>query len=718
MTETMSSSHDVMSESGSSVAPLLPRASVDSQAWSHRASFDSGHIRPVGTRFLSRPARASQSLDLDGRSLSTSTLDREQKALLLRRNRKLEQVLGESLQESEVGQFVVEPSVGGTTVLTRVMDEWPEARGPEWARDDCVPQITETAYETATGLQRKQSKVKRSITALRTLRPSPDVQVYVSRETSVTETVAPAHTHTPTINRDGPKGPSPSPGSPALSSPPPTPFQTREAAVRARRRAQLAKLQRILGSPISPRLLLAPDLDEVPTCAIVGTSSEASFGSQQKTHIRERVKSFVIPSPVYSMSETERRLARKRASKLEHLFGDTPPPEMYLPIVMPLEPSPDLSKVHEPEGASDPWTGTGFALAAGNDREVVKNTMFISTSPAAAAKPSPEDTYEGYKHSLHGLMHLLENDPAELGRIIDQLEPQPRDLLQCDAADHVPARPTSFSQTAPSGLLRRSSAPPIPLFSPRRPNRAGGVAHGVFVDGRHYMPQQPPSSPVQPVSRSEAPRPSLQFHRTRSDPFSEYLRSHSADLHRGIPEYANRSVPDEDVWSATGTLRRGAVTRKLSRFFSRSRTPSRLTILQNGSNAAFVPVVANSTPPASLHAAVPANAAETENASASGTLRKEDRRGRKFSMLFNTKVSRGRTTAPMQQRSDPSYVRRQTLDGILCEMRSSIAVDMSSGHIRPSDARMLLEMLQALSRIRANTPWAQVVAPEHSWIGA
>lgn len=83
----------------------------------------------------------------------------EQRALLMRRARKIEQVFGEPLGEMQVKQHVIEPTHAPPTVLTKVTEEWPSSpssseRGrsgsgegerikvPEYDRQDCNPQRT------------------------------------------------------------------------------------------------------------------------------------------------------------------------------------------------------------------------------------------------------------------------------------------------------------------------------------------------------------------------------------------------------------------------------------------------------------------------------------------------------------------------------------------------------------------------------------------------
>lgn len=771
LTDSPSLDTDFVSESGLSIAPLLPRASADSQASQARASSDCGHAQPIllpnpqnvsGPRAPPRAkprVRISHSVDSYA-SLSTSTMEHQQKALLIRRNRKLGQMLGVSLPEADVGQYVVEPSMASTTVLTRVDDAWPDLRGPEWSRDDCLPQLAEhpeSPEAQSDGKPRRtKSKLRRPIEGVRA--PA-DLQVYVSRETSVTETVAPASHQT---------------GDSAASTPPSTPFQTREEAVRARRRAQLAKLQRILGSPISPRLVLAPE-DDVPTCGVVRTPSETSLSSPRRASVllRERVKSFVIPSPIYAMSETERRLARKRASKLEHLFGDAPPTEMIFPG-RPEAPH-ALNRIHEADGGTVGLPGLDGKIDGFEGR------MFISTSPAAAAHHTPEETFEGYRHSLLGIMHLIETDQGRLGAIIDQLEPQLYNLhvqssLALHMRQHGPNARGAVTNTPPGrGLARRSSAPPRPNFA-RHPDsnsarngEANGAAstngtignasgHGHTPSGSvHFRPNgargqgHTPHASVSSAQRADADtRPSMQSQRSVSgDPFSEYLRSQGGlrpeDVHvrqgstatnstvraggssatASASGHVAASVPGHgsgDPPRAAGAPRGGASPygpggspRKLSGFFGKPKTPTapRHPLSNDAKNGSALnlaqPVASALNLPRPAHddgredtAAVPENAM----APGSGAARK---RGRKFSKLFSGGGGK-REPQPQPQvlRPNPFYVRRQTLDGVLAELRRSFLLDLENGRLRPADAHALHDMLELLNSLRANSPWAEL----------
>lgn len=749
-----------MSESGLSIAPLLPRSSADSQA-RPSVSFDSERTRPI---LLPNPkevvrlpqvhhlpprskprVRISQSVD--GHSLSTSTLEQQQKALLIRRNRKLGQVLGVSLPESDVGQYVVEPSVASTTVLTKVEAAWPENRGPEWSQDDCVPHLADDEDRGDRMPRRTKSKLRRPV---ETVKLPENLQVYVSRETSVTETVAPASQSNPLDS--------------APSSPPTTPHQTREEAIRARRRAQLAKLQRILGSPISPRLVLAPE-DDVPTCGPVRSPSETSLGSP-RLPLRERVKSFVIPSPIYAMSETERRLARKRASKLEHLFGDAPPTEMIFPPA-----KHDNAHKHPLDKIREGAPANGAAMGVPGIEE---NCMFISTSSAAAVYHTPEETFEGYRHSLLGLMHLIEHDQIRLAHIVDQLEPQLYNLhiqsslaLQMPRHPGHPGRPRQPGHLAypnanharhpghlrggqsdnvvlnpnPAGLQRRSSAPPLPNFSrmngapgAKNPAQGASTANGAGASTPvHNLPQGKGHTPHASVSSTrDEPRPSLQLQRSsHADPFSEYLKTQSRwDLSvpphereassatnstvRGAPASSQghghekkkevlKDSPKEKRHTGPYGGHSGHSPRKLSGFFGKPKTPTARNHVANGSMS-----VMNLSRPQSGYAPHPHHSREqTTNVekddSFPGTAKK---RGRKFSKLFS-----GHPKPPQQPmilRPNPFYIRRQTLDGVLAELRRSFLLDLDHGRLRPHDAHILHDMLELLNHMRAGSPWAEL----------
>ena len=180
-------------------------------------------------------------------SLSCKTdLPADQKAVLVKRTRKLEKVLGEPLPENTVEKFVVEPSMGATTTITRIEEgPWPRPHTefiPEWLREDCVPQRASrpASMMTAQEGQSRSSRIARVLLG----DPAPpvptDLRVYVSRERHVAE------------SREGEMkerqradrlerimvAPQPVPTSPVLSEPETSP----EDVSRRTRRMQLTKV--------------------------------------------------------------------------------------------------------------------------------------------------------------------------------------------------------------------------------------------------------------------------------------------------------------------------------------------------------------------------------------------------------------------------------------------------------------------------------------------
>lgn len=200
----------------------------------------------------------------------------EQRAVLLRRARKIEQVLGEPLPESQVERLVVDPSHASTTVVTSINHEWPETpspRGkvPEWDQEDCVPRTVRRGPEgMATAMAMSTSnansgsgvlgggnlvrsgsvfakKAKKALRRDRKDDESSDLKVYVAREMRVVETTVrggSSEAARPGINRQEWLDPASPTGPMSPSSPTDTLDQRSEEEDRARRtrRQQLAKV--------------------------------------------------------------------------------------------------------------------------------------------------------------------------------------------------------------------------------------------------------------------------------------------------------------------------------------------------------------------------------------------------------------------------------------------------------------------------------------------
>ena len=140
--------------------------------------------------------------------VSKNDLNPDQRAVLLRRAKKLEQLLGQSLDERSIERLLIDPIHQVRTVTTQAENEvWPSTplggrKDREWQRDDCVPRKgkqVDTSMGMGTsasmpGLARSGSVLAKRARAALGLdgkyksAPRGDLAVYVSREMRVSET--------------------------------------------------------------------------------------------------------------------------------------------------------------------------------------------------------------------------------------------------------------------------------------------------------------------------------------------------------------------------------------------------------------------------------------------------------------------------------------------------------------------------------------------------
>lgn len=181
--DSIPSLHPSMSDSINTLSRLLPPSPI-----APSSSFNG----------LGRLALVPQHSNLE---LGTSNdLNPEQRATLLRRHRKLEQILGESLDEKEVERLMVRPINATRTIFTGTDDDiWPSSPDtarrravPEWAKEDCVPKISRAPVIDRPALNRSGSSMVRKAKAAFGLDKGKDVEgpleVFVAREKSVAET--------------------------------------------------------------------------------------------------------------------------------------------------------------------------------------------------------------------------------------------------------------------------------------------------------------------------------------------------------------------------------------------------------------------------------------------------------------------------------------------------------------------------------------------------
>lgn len=249
----------VLAESRSTIHALAEPRSRQSKldkilghgAETARVILDNERRADASARAESRTQRRSlDSLGSVNDSISTLTdllplvLNPTNRAQLVRRARKVEQVLGETLREAQVGEHIVQPA---STLWDH--QAWPSlSTGPEWEAQDVVPRRADESHQSSLDpfADGKPSLGGRAVAALRkATRHRPDeLEIYVARETMTVFKREAANSDYPTVNRprDVPPGP-PSPDSISTASAS-SEDDSDDEAKRARR-VRLAKVRRI-----------------------------------------------------------------------------------------------------------------------------------------------------------------------------------------------------------------------------------------------------------------------------------------------------------------------------------------------------------------------------------------------------------------------------------------------------------------------------------------
>ncbi|WWD02271.1 hypothetical protein V865_000310 [Kwoniella europaea PYCC6329] len=273
--DSLPSLHPSLSESINTLSGLLPPSPT-------KPSKTDNKISP----FPPTKVNVGRFTDIRARN----DLTPEQRAILLRRTRKLEQMLGEALPENQVEKLVIDPVNSSSTYLTKNSeDSWPKtppssSKVPEWARDDVIPHRAKDpspAPQQNIGISMVRSKSSLADKAKAALGigsgtgGKDDLKVYVSRSLQESHTISRGNSfndsHRTGVNRSSLDNHSPpdknknqsqasSPTTPATattttSSSWPTDERDEEELIRKNRRQQLAKLHRLLGAPIPPELL-------------------------------------------------------------------------------------------------------------------------------------------------------------------------------------------------------------------------------------------------------------------------------------------------------------------------------------------------------------------------------------------------------------------------------------------------------------------------------
>ncbi|GMK57722.1 hypothetical protein CspeluHIS016_0405560 [Cutaneotrichosporon spelunceum] len=610
-----------------------------------------------------------------------SELSPGRKAQLVRRTRKLERVLGEPLDEKHVEQYVVEPSLSTTTVMTKLEEGvWPDSPTgglPEWARADVVPrcesltgEVDEEPLPSSCVLVHQRSRSGLALNRMRSLMsrdtpPPAKIVVNLTREVRTIETQvrsSPMVRHSANRDRHQP----PTPDTPRSFMTVST-IETYEEASRRQRRHQLAK--RLLGIHIPPHALRPREDDLVPRCTPQGRSASESSLSLQSgvSHIsasengrarlaarlRRKVRAgshMSIAEPqqqafngVDTMSRAEKAVARKRASKLEQMFGRVPPQDMFLPVRP--RGSVDLGGLRESvaDDQPDPASSTSAyayatALAALSGTPPARPVHSpLGDVRVASGHPIPSPAFTGYRDSIRSLIWLVENDQSRLASIVDEI---------AELDDSAPSiRRASFSSID----FGRSTVEATRARSPRSPRS--------------------PMALIQSIGRvtgfvAEPPTP-------------------------GTPE----------VSAHTLARRR---TRKLSTFFGERVDPAHAHVVHHHHAHMYslpsthpphlhVPVM-----PSSFHA-VPGNHTARPSSPPSAM------HGPRTSVFGFAALAEPESVPPTAAR------RRETFDGVLGELWRNVQAEAAQGRMRAGEFGKLREMWSRLGRQRAQSgAWAEL----------
>jgi hypothetical protein len=192
--------------------------------------------------------------------VARNDLDPEQRAILLRRAKKLEQLLGEALDERSIERLLIDPIHASRTITTRLAETdeaWPDSPTgttrsggkEEWTKEDVVPRKGKAVDPPSNGLARSGSILARTARAALGMagagEKKNDLAVYVSREIRVSETGVRGAKPRPRHSASTPPGRESMSLAAMLSDGPVSPTHTEESeddSARRTRRLQLAKV--------------------------------------------------------------------------------------------------------------------------------------------------------------------------------------------------------------------------------------------------------------------------------------------------------------------------------------------------------------------------------------------------------------------------------------------------------------------------------------------
>lgn len=378
---------------------------------------------------------------------------------------------------------------------------------------------------------------------------------------------------------------------------------------------------------------------------------------------RDRLNALVSESELgaaVGMGDKEKAVARRKAAKLEQVFGDPPPQAMYLPSHRPSM-SVNLSRDMPATSFPTPPTHLPPSNAIGNGEN------------GTAAKGE----YQTYHASLQNLLHLVETDRARLTSIVDSLEP---------SNTSGPPRNGTGVAGGPGGTASYGSpaGPPLPI--PMRARGAGAVlqdgsGHGYTSSVESRMTaNRGSSSPTSPALRS--PSVPARQHSPQINNH-DYIQSDSDHNDDDDSERHHKDAADVDVDVDVNV---GIGFDPNSRAARRKRT-GKLTSFFGESSINF----ADPHPPPAPGFGFSAYSNDPDHSAASA-----------FGHGHGHRSENGKGSIRRKR-----MTRIETLDNVLGEMWRGVQAEMRRGGLGLEEGRKLGEMMGTLRR-RSGGVWEEI----------
>jgi hypothetical protein len=217
-----------------------------------------------------------------------------------------------------------------------------------------------------------------------------------------------------------------------------------------------ARIRRSVSVTVRPRA--AP----VPGAAVVGEGATGMTVTVSPVAVLAALPSPTVPAPPSTpttasavttqtedgrldstgLNDAQAVLARKRAIKLGRLFGDRPPPALYLPSVV------------SPTGATGPCSSSSSETVSGAG---------TGTGTGTGTRLAPSPVYASFAQSLSSLLYLAEHDAEGLALAMDEIDIEASESEEESGSEN---EVVTMEAALRDRASRRASAPPSSLLFP------------------------------------------------------------------------------------------------------------------------------------------------------------------------------------------------------------------------------------------------------------